>query len=210
MIRAVIFDIGGVLIRTDNATPRQQLEQQLGLKPGEAEYIVFNSPMGQQAQMGEISTAHLWRWVQKELKLSDLALAEFQREFFAGDHLDHELVAYIRQLKPHYQLAIISNAKDDLNVTMQEIDPVGDLFELVVGSGYERVMKPNAAIFHRTLERLQRQPQEAVFIDDFLHNVEGARAVGMNAIHFQPGLDLPAALAEMGVEPGKGNKERDD
>ncbi|MEZ4658391.1 MAG: HAD family phosphatase [Caldilineaceae bacterium] len=206
MIRAVIFDIGGVLIRTEDAAPRRQLEQRLGLEPGQAEYIVFNSPMGQRAQLGEITTAQLWRWVQNELELSDVALAEFQRDFFAGDKLDGKLVDYIRRLKSGYQLAIISNAKDDLHLTMQEIDPAGDLFELVVGSAYERVMKPNAAIFQRTLERLQRQPRETVFIDDFMHNIEGAWAVGMNAIHFQPGLDLAQALAELGVKPDKDDK----
>ncbi|MEZ4708259.1 MAG: HAD family phosphatase [Caldilineaceae bacterium] len=203
MIRAVIFDIGGVLIRTEDAAPRRQLEQRLGLAQGEAEYIVFNSPMGLRAQLGEITTAHLWRWVQRELELSDFALAEFQRDFFAGDKLDDDLMTYIRQLKSNYQLAIISNAKDDLHVTMQEIDPTGDLFELVVGSAYERVMKPNAAIFQCTLERLQRQPAETVFIDDFIHNIEGARDVGMNAIHFRPGLDLAEALADLGVAPNE-------
>ena len=205
MIQAVIFDIGGVLIRTEDVAPRRRLEQRLALEPGEAEYIVFNSPMGQRAQLGEITAAHLWRWVQRELELGDFALAEFQRDFFAGDKLDDGLMDYIRRLKSGYQLAIISNAKDDLDKTMKEIDPDGNLFELVVGSAYERVMKPNVAIFQRTLERLQRQPRETIFIDDFLHNVEGARAMGMNAIHFQSGIDLPEALAQFGVEPERGN-----
>lgn len=203
MIQAVIFDIGGVLIRTDDPAPRRSLEERLGLEAGEAEYMVFNSPMGQRAQMGEITTAQLWRWVQRELELSDFALAEFQRDFFAGDKLDRTLMAYIRRLRSRCQLAIISNAKDDLHLTMKEIDPDGTLFPLVVGSAYERVMKPNAAIFQRTLERLQRQPQETVFVDDFIHNVEGARNVGMNAIHFQAGIDLPGALAQLGIEPAQ-------
>jgi FMN phosphatase YigB (HAD superfamily) len=46
---------------------------------------------------------------------------------------------------------------------------------------------------------LGREPAEAVFIDDFAHNIEGARAVGMAAIHYQPGIDLVAELAALGV-----------
>jgi HAD superfamily hydrolase (TIGR01509 family) len=77
---------------------------------------------------------------------------------------------------------------------------MADAFDLIVGSAYERVMKPDPAIFLRTLERLGRAPHEAVFIDDFAHNIEGARGVGMAAIHYTPGMDLAAALASLGVD----------
>ena len=61
-------------------------------------------------------------------------------------------------------------------------------------------MKPEPGIFELALERLERRPEEAVFIDDFAQNVEGARTVGMQAIHYQPGMDIPAALRELGIE----------
>ncbi|MEZ4831384.1 MAG: hypothetical protein R2873_05145 [Caldilineaceae bacterium] len=41
MIKAVIFDVGGVLIRTEDPSPRRRLEDRLGLAPGQAEFIVF-------------------------------------------------------------------------------------------------------------------------------------------------------------------------
>jgi FMN phosphatase YigB (HAD superfamily) len=49
MIKAVIFDVGGVLVRTEDQLPRRQLEAQYGLQPGEAEFLVYNSDMGQQS-----------------------------------------------------------------------------------------------------------------------------------------------------------------
>ncbi|MFZ1772004.1 MAG: hypothetical protein WAU00_22525, partial [Caldilinea sp.] len=64
MIKAVIFDVGGVLVRTEDPAPRRRLEEQLGLQPGEAEYLVYNSEMGQQAQRGELAAAELWGWLQ--------------------------------------------------------------------------------------------------------------------------------------------------
>ena len=123
----------------------------------------------------------------------------FQRDFWRGDRLDRELVGLIRRLRPHYQTAIISNALDNLNQFLDETLHIADAFDLVVGSAYEGVMKPDALIFERTVARLGRRPQETVFIDDFAHNVEGARAIGMYAIHFRPGIDLPAELARLGV-----------
>ena len=105
----------------------------------------------------------------------------------------------IRQLRTRYQTAIISNATDNLRQTLTINYPMADAFDLIVGSAYEKVMKPDPRIFERTLARLGRQPDESVFIDDFAHNIVGARAVGMQAIHFTPPIDLVAELAKLGV-----------
>lgn len=199
MIKAIIFDVGGVLVRTEDPTFRQALEAELGLSAGDAEYLVFNSEMGRKAQHGEITTAELWTWLAQELTLNDDQLLHFQTQFFAGDRLDQEMVDFIHALSKSYQTAIISNAADNLLKNVTQVYPMASAFELIVGSAYEGIMKPDPTIFLRTLERLGRQPVEAVFIDDFLHNVEAARAIGMAAIHFRPDTDLTAELAALGV-----------
>jgi len=200
-IRAVVFDVGGVLVRTEDPAPRRALETRLGLAPGESEYLVFNGPMGLQAQRGEITAAALWMWVRQELGLDAAELEAFRRDFFGGDRLDTDLVAWIARLRPRYQTAIISNAMDDLLDVVTHRYPMTEAFDLVVGSAYEGIMKPDAVIFQRTLAKLGRDPGEAVFVDDFLHNVDGARAVGMAAVHYRPGIDLPRELAALSVSP---------
>jgi HAD superfamily hydrolase (TIGR01509 family) len=198
-IKAIIFDVGGVLVRTEDRTPRRRLEEQYGLQPGEAEFLVYNSEKGQQAQRGEITAAALWSWIQARFDLDAAALADFRRQFWGGDRLNEPLLALVRALRPRYQTAIISNAMDDLLPTLTDVYPMADAFDLIVGSADERVMKPASEIFLRTLARLGREPAEAIFIDDFAHNVAGAQAVGMAAIHYTPDLDIAAALAEYGV-----------
>jgi len=199
MMQAVIFDVGGVLIRTEDSTPRRALETRLGLAPGQAEELVFSGPQGTRAQQGAITAQELWGWVQHELKLDAAELLAFRQEFFAGDRLDEGMLDLARRLRRHYQTAIISNAMDDLLETLTRRYPCADAFDLIVGSAYERVMKPAPMIFERTLARLECKPEAAVFIDDFAHNVTGARQVGMAAIHYRPGLDVAAALAALGV-----------
>ena len=201
MIKAVIFDVGGVLIRTESRTPRAKLEARLGLAPGASELLVFNGPVGIQAQSGQISSQALWASVREALQLDDEGLAAFRRDFFGGDRLDTALVEFVRRLRFRYQTAIISNAMDDLLDVITHTYPLADAFDLIVGSADQKVMKPAPEIFLTTLARLGREAQEAVFIDDFAHNIAGARAVGMAAIHYQPGVDLPAELAALGVEP---------
>jgi epoxide hydrolase-like predicted phosphatase len=199
MIKAIIFDVGGVLIRTTDHSYRRRWEAKLGLEPGEAEDIVFNSEMGQKAQRGEISDEELWRWIGERLDLGQ-KLEDFRQDFWAGDVLDKDLVALIRSLRPHYQTAVISNATDALHGSLAGQLGIADAFDVIVGSAYEGIMKPSPAIYKRALAALDRRAQESVFIDDFQHNVEAAQSLGMSAVHFHPGLDLAAELAGLGVQ----------
>lgn len=199
MIKAIIFDMGGVLVRTADPTPRAQAEARLGLQPGAAEQLVMNSPAGRDAQHGRITTEQLWQRVQAELGLSDEEAKTFRHDFWAGDQLDQALVDFIRDLRGPYQTALLSNFMDELHEIVTVRYPMADAFDLIMGSCYEGVMKPDAEIFRRILAKLGRRPEEAVFIDDFAHNIEGAQAVGMHGIHYRPGVDVRQALAELGV-----------
>jgi epoxide hydrolase-like predicted phosphatase len=196
-IRAILFDVGGVLVRTFDPSGRQAWEQRLGLPPGGAEAVVLNSEMGHRAQRGEIGNETLWAWVGQQLALGD-ELAAFRDDFWRGDRVDESLVALIRRLRPRYQTAVISNATDALRTTLQSYGLLNE-FDLVVGSAYEGIMKPQAAIYERALARLGRSASEAVFIDDAPANIAGATAVGLHAIHFTPATDLAGELRRLGV-----------
>lgn len=197
-IQAIIFDVGGVLVRTFDQSGRLEWEERLGLSPGEAEAIILNSDMGHRAQRGEITDAELWDWARRRLALSDEDLNAFRRDFWRGDAVDASLVNLVRRLNRHYQTAIVSNATDLLLETLDNYK-LSEEFDLVVGSAYEGVMKPESAIFERTLARLGCEPGETVFIDDAPANVAGALALGMHAILFTPSLDLVAELTARGV-----------
>lgn len=196
-IEAIIFDVGGVLVRTADHSGRAVWEKRLGLASGGAEAVVLNSEMGHRAQRGEITNEALWNWVGKFLELGD-ELPAFRQDFWRGDLVDEKLVALIRKLRRSYKLAIISNATDALLETLA-VYSLLDEFDLVVGSAYEGVMKPNRLIYERTLVRLESAAEKSVFIDDAPANVAGARALGMNAILFKPMMDLAAELTTFGV-----------
>jgi HAD superfamily hydrolase (TIGR01509 family) len=199
-IRAVLWDVGGVLVRTVDPSGRQAWERRLGLPPGGAEAIVLNSEMGHRAQRGEISDGQLWAWVGEHLALGD-ELEAFRHDFWRGDRVDESLVSLIRRLRSRYQTAVISNATDALRTTLAGYGLL-DEFDLIVGSAYEGMMKPNPAIYERALVRLGRPAEEAVFIDDAPANIVGAAAVGLRAIHFTPAVDLAAELQRLGVLEG--------
>ena len=61
------------------------------------------------------------------------------------------------------------------------------------------MLKPDPAIFLRTAEILDIVPQETIFIDDNLPNVEGAKKAGMEAYHFTSPADLTAYFRTLGI-----------
>ena len=199
-IRAIVFDIGGVLLRTDDPEPRRRLEQAHGLASGAAAGLIFDSPIGQAAQRGEVTTADLWQWVRQELKLDDEEAAAFYRQFWAGDGLNRPLMDLIRTLRPAYKTGIISNATDNLLELITVSYPIADAFDVIVGSALERVMKPDPRIYQRCLDRLGVLPQEAIFIDDFAHNIAGAQAVGMAGLLYTRATDVASELQKWGVQ----------
>jgi putative hydrolase of the HAD superfamily len=205
MIQAVIFDIGGVLVRTTDDSGRRAWEQRLGLSQGELEAVVFESEMGTKAQSGEITDEALWQWVGETFRL-DQEIGELYQAFWGGDTLNQPLLDLIRRLRPRYQTAIISNATDALRLTLTERYAIAGLFDLIVGSAEEKVMKPDRRIYEYTLQRLGRWPEEAVFIDDSARNVAGATEVGMFAIHYSSTVDVAAELARLGIQLNRPSK----
>ena len=66
-----------------------------------------------------------------------------------------------------------------------------------VASAFERIMKPDPAIFRALCERYDLVPSQCLFVDDSLDNCVGAEVAGMRSFHFTGNVDeLEAAIAE--------------
>ncbi len=199
-MKAVIFDVGGVLLRTHDWQGRHKWDVKLGVSIGTVEHTVFNSELGTAAQLGRVSTENHWSNIGSHFDLSNDDLQELRQDFWAGDRLDTSMVDMIRQLKKKYRTAIISNAFDDLRQVLTEELEIADLFDVITVSAEEGVMKPAAQIYQMTLDRLGCQPADAVFIDDNSGNIDGAQQIGLPAILFKMPLNLPHALSQYNVD----------
>jgi putative hydrolase of the HAD superfamily len=190
MIKAVFFDLGGVIVRTEFQAPRQHLAERLGMEYEDIVKIVFESPSSLKASQGEISAEKHWAEVTKRLRRQATETEAIREEFFAGDIVDRELLDYIRSLRPSYHVGLISNAWPDLReyIVKQKFD---DAFDSMVISAEVGVLKPEARIYQIALEQAGVGPNEALFVDDFYENIEGCEKVGIRGIHFQdPGSTL--------------------
>lgn len=98
-----------------------------------------------------------------------------------------------------YRVLALSNWSAQTFPRARHLYPVLDEFEGIVVSGYEGMAKPDPRIYQLLCERHGVVPERTVFIDDSLRNVEGAKAVGMHAIHFHSPEGLREALVSMGL-----------
>ena len=185
MFKAIIFDIGGVLIRTHSWAGREKWAARLGMDARDFEDFVFSGESGRQAQLGHISSAERWDQLGKHFGLDGTGIAELRHDFFSGDLLDETLVAYIKRLRQAgFRTGLLSNAPDEARQLLIRDYPIIDHFDGVVISAEVGVMKPDPKIYRLAAESVGVDLTEALFVDDMMENVEGARAVGMEAVHF--------------------------
>lgn len=184
-IRAVIFDFGGVLVRTEDQTGRRAWEERLGLPPNGLADAVFNSEVARAATRGLVPVAQIWEHVAQTFHLDDAALAQLSTAFWSGDRVDTELVDDIRQLRPAYKTAILSNAWSNGRRVIGIDYGLAETFDEIVISAEEGLAKPDVRIYQVAAARLGVEPGEAVFVDDFRENIAGAQAAGMHGVHFR-------------------------
>jgi glucose-1-phosphatase len=193
-IKAVIFDLGGVLVRTESQESRQRLAANLGYSPEDLYHLVFDNPSAVQATLGQVSWEGHWAAVAQTLQMSQDEVRAVQEAFFADDRLDEDLVAYIRTLRSRFTTALLSNAWDNLRTFLVDTWKIADAFDEILISAEVGLAKPDPRIFRLILQRLQLKAQQAVFVDDFIQNIEAARKIGLHTVHFR----TPAqALAEL-------------
>ena len=186
MIRALITDFGGVLVRTFDDAPRRSLETRLGLPSHTLEDLVFGGELSIRAQHGEISYDDFWRQIGLQLNLDRrMTVKQLRDEFFSGDAFDHDLMAFIRSVRPRLKTGLISNAWTNARELFTRTIPIIDDFDAVVISAEEGVMKPDPRIYRIALERLGVRAEESIFVDDVLANVQGAEALGIHGVHFR-------------------------
>jgi epoxide hydrolase-like predicted phosphatase len=196
-IRAVIWDMGGVLLRTENYTSREKLARRLNLSRNDLEELVFWGESGRLAQLGEITIDQHWENLRRKFDLSHQSMVDFKEEFWGGDQVDMELIDYIRGLRSCYKTGLLSNAFSNLRQVISEVWKFDDVFDEMIISAEEGLVKPDDRIYSLALERLGVSAEEAVFIDDFSQNIEGARLLNIRTIHFKSSQQVLAELEEL-------------
>ncbi len=196
-IKAVIWDFGGVLVRTADRAARERWERGLGLEAGELDRLVFRGEQGALAAVGKADVESIWESVCRDLGLSEAECSRLAKDFWSADELDEELVEYIRRLREDFATGLLSNAWGDLRHYLENEWKIADIFDAMVISAEVGVAKPDPRIYRIALDRLDVAPDEAVFIDDFPENLPPARQLGLETILFTDREEVLQRLEEL-------------
>ena len=199
-IETVIFDLGGVLIDWNpEYVFREIFEDEAEMRWFFDEVCTHEWNIRQDAGH---SLAEATEQKAREFPEYEDAIRAFYgrwEEMLGGPISDSvSILEQVHSQGRHRLYALTNWSHETFPVARQHYDFL-QLFEGIVVSGEERLIKPDPRIYHTLLKRYAVVPETAVFIDDNAHNVEAAQGVGLNAIHFQGAEMLGDRLREMGV-----------
>ncbi len=198
-VQGLLFDLGGVLLRTEDPAPRERLAARFDLTRAQLEALVFEGPTGLAAQRGAYPLEAHFARVRRALGLSEAEWPAFWRQFWAGDRVDWTLVAWLEALRSRYRLGLLSNAWPTLRPWLAARPRLAALWHAVVISAEVGLLKPDPAIYQHALAALGLPAPAVLFVDDNPANVAAARQVGLRAVRFTGRKALRTALQAHGV-----------
>jgi glucose-1-phosphatase len=200
-IRAIIFDIGRVLVRLNIAGPICGLAASASLSPEETWAAIEHDPRWRDWQEGRMSPRdwqlHICRRLGVELSFDQFSEV-WSRVLDPNPLIDSSLLEY---LSKHYRLAVLSNT-DPLHVA--ELEKRFDFFRFFPRRIYSCTVgatKPSPLIFREALRACNVTADSALYIDDIPAYVDAARQLGMSGIVFRSPEQLAADLANLGLTP---------
>jgi HAD superfamily hydrolase (TIGR01509 family) len=200
-IRAIIFDIGRVLVRLDIAGAMRGLGASVSLSPEETWAAIEHDPRWRDWQEGRMSPRdwqlHICRRLGVELTFEQFSEV-WSRVLDPNPLIDSSLLEY---LSKHYRLAVLSNT-DPLHVA--ELEKRFDFFRYFPRRIYSCTVgatKPSPLIFREALRACKVTADSALYIDDIPAYVEAAHQLGMSGIVFRSPEQLAADLGNLGLTP---------
>ncbi|MBU1129164.1 MAG: HAD family phosphatase [Nanoarchaeota archaeon] len=197
MIKAIIFDIGGV-VYVGKQRAQIYMQEKLGLSreiwEKAARQIWKNLSIGIIYEKNGLLEMAKNLEIDKN-KLKKLWIKAFKVRFI----LNKDLLNIIKRLRKNYKTAILSN-QWSIPYNLQLTKEIKSYFDILVFSHEVGFMKPSVEIYNITLKKLQLKSNECIFIDDLEENLFPAKKIGIKTILFKNNKQLVNDLKKLGVE----------
>lgn len=201
-LRAVVFDYGMVLSGPPFPQAHQELRRISGLSHEAFEELYWIDRHAY--DRGDLSGLRFWQKFVSDanLSLSHEQIAELNYwDAQMWSTTNPETLAWHRQLKERgLKTAILSNMGDSVLENIERSFAWIDDFDVLIWSYQHRMAKPQAEIYHLLLEKLGTAPEETLFLDDKLENIEAARHLGIRALQFSTVNQLREDLISCGLD----------
>jgi putative hydrolase of the HAD superfamily len=201
-LRAVVFDYGMVLTGVPDLDAHDAMMRITGLPADRFEILYWTDRHAYDE--GKLTGIEFWRKMLREAGLPENQttveeLNDWDARMWTTQNL--AMLEWQQRLKEHgLKTAILSNMGDNVLVRIErEFDWI-HRFDVLVWSFQLHMAKPDPAIYRYTLDKLGTTPEETLFLDDKLENVEAAQAMGMLAFQFSNVIQLRKDLLAAGLD----------
>lgn len=185
MIKAVIFDLGRVIVPFDFARGYSRISALTGIPVEEIPNRIRPTGLVERLESGKIEPADFFQQFSEVLGLR-CSYEEFC-EIWSSIFLPATLIPeeLLSRIAVRYRLVLLSNT-NAIHFDMIRVNyPHLRHFHALVLSHEVGAMKPSPEIYQRAVEAAGCRPEECFFTDDIAEYVEGARRYGIDAVQFQ-------------------------
>ncbi|MDD4877669.1 MAG: HAD family phosphatase [Candidatus Nanoarchaeia archaeon] len=197
MIKAMLFDAGGVIVKTGNQISmfarifRPKNKQKLWEKINH-----YNGPLC----AGKMSEKEYWRIIAKSEGIDPGKIPDnlWAKNYEKTTKIDPKMVSLLKRLRKRYKTILISNTIKP-HVIINKKRGLFDNFDDVINSNEVHLSKDTKAIFKLALKRNHLKAKECIFIDDIQKFVDIAKSAGIHGIRFRNVRQLKKELSRLGV-----------
>jgi putative hydrolase of the HAD superfamily len=202
-IRALFFDVGGVLLTNGwDTTERRAVLAQFNVSDADVEQFERLHPGPNDLwEKGEITVGE---YLDKTLftEARDFTPEQFFAAMQAQSReIPQSALAAVHTLATTgiYKLVTLNNEATELNDYRIKKFGLGESFDVFCSSCYLGLRKPDPKIYQRALQITQAAPEESIFIDDRENNVAVAKEAGMHGVRFTTPEALAKDLEALGI-----------
>jgi HAD superfamily hydrolase (TIGR01509 family) len=199
MQRAVISDLGNVILWFNNELFYRKMAAHCRLSVDEICGIVWNSPeFVELFDLGRLTPREFYDRVTAKLG-AGIGYDDFMAAYVDVFSINPPVFETMKRLKDKHRLVLVSNVDQMRFGFIKRRFPEIMFFDEYVLSYELGVMKPDARIYRVALDKAGAAAGDCVFIDDMEENIEGAVALGISGILYRPDTDLEKELRASGI-----------
>ena len=203
-ITHLFFDLGNVLVGLRSGEKLKALALRTGQSVETFCEKIWSNKRAHDYERGHHTCDEYFALLAEDLDLTHTQ-QELQEAFCDIFYPLPERVALVRQLAPHYPLAIISNTCASHIQHLEANFGFFPLFDHRIYSHQAGCRKPHPDIYEKALQATEAKAESSLFIDDLAENLETPAKAGWKTIHLRPGTDLKKALESFDISGIKNN-----
>ncbi|MBU0898821.1 MAG: HAD family phosphatase [Nanoarchaeota archaeon] len=197
MIKAIIFDLGGVILQNKVEDVIKKISERLNIDYDSLFYLYKKHK--QNMSSGKMSAKQFADLIKTKFKLDTDVIQEWKKAYLETMPINEKMINIVKELKKNYKVAMVSNIPE-LHAQINKERGTFSYFNPTILSCEVHLTKPQKEIFKLTLRELKLNPKECVFIDDREENLSVPNEMGFYTVLFRNSEQLIKDLGKIGIK----------